>query len=197
MPSRKDLIRLIDGEADEHIRLLSSLIRIPSPNPPGGTVDAIDFVRNHLSSRGIASEIIAPKQKSPNLVSTLQGRRHAESQQERRLVLNGHIDHFPCSSDEEWERDPYSGEIAEKFVHGLGGVDMKAGTTASIIAYSYVHRFVSAVSGHCTLEVVSDEETGGRYGTRYLIEQDERMEEWRGDCVLNAEPSGIESIRLL
>jgi succinyl-diaminopimelate desuccinylase len=197
MPTRKDLLRLIEDEADEHLHFLSSLIRIPSPNPPGGTQAAIHFVQNHLSSRGLASEIIAPKNESPNLLSTLHGQRHVETHQGRRLVLNGHIDHFPCSSDEKWERDPYSGDITEQFVHGLGAVDMKAGTAASIIAYTYVQRLLSEVSGHCTLEVVSDEETGGRYGTRYLIEHDARKEEWRGDCVLNAEPSGIESIRLL
>lgn len=72
---------------------------------------------------------------------------------------------------------------------------MKAGTAASIIAFTYVNKYASQIQGHCTLEVVSDEETGGRYGTRYLIEQDRRQEEWRGDCVLNAEPGGVDSIR--
>lgn len=70
-----------------------------------------------------------------------------------------------------------------------------AGTVASIIAFTYVNKFLADASGHCTLEVVSDEETGGRYGTRYLIVEDERNEDWKGDCVLNAEPSGIGSVR--
>ena len=80
-------------------------------------------------------------------------------------------------------------------MHGRGGVDMKAGTAASIIAFTYVSKFRSRVCGDCTLEVVSDEETGGRFGTRYLIEDDDRRDEWKGHCVLNAEPSGLDSVR--
>lgn len=72
---------------------------------------------------------------------------------------------------------------------------MKAGTAASIIAFIYVSKFRSRVFGDCTLEVVSDEETGGRFGTRYLIEDEDRRDEWKGHCVLNAEPSGLDSVR--
>jgi acetylornithine deacetylase/succinyl-diaminopimelate desuccinylase-like protein len=85
--------------------------------------------------------------------------------------------------------------VEDGFVHGSGGVDMKAGTAASIIAFTYVSKFRSRVFGDCTLEVVSDEETGGRFGTRYLIEGHDRRGEWKGHCVLNAEPSGLDSIR--
>lgn len=46
---------------------------------------------------------------------------------------------------------------------------MKAGTAASIIAFGYVHRFRSQLGGECVPKVVSDEETGGKYGTKYLL----------------------------
>jgi len=39
---------------------------------------------------------------------------------------------------------------------------------------------------------VSDEETGGKFGAKYLLEQGER---WRGDCMINAEPGGLGTIR--
>jgi len=71
---------------------------------------------------------------------------------------------------------------------------MKAGTAASIIAFAYMHQLRSQIAGRCTLEVVSDEETGGRWGTRYLLE-DDGSEEWRGDCILIGEPSSLDSIR--
>jgi acetylornithine deacetylase/succinyl-diaminopimelate desuccinylase-like protein len=71
---------------------------------------------------------------------------------------------------------------------------MKAGTAASIIAFSYLHKLRTYISGRCTLEVVSDEEAGGRWGTRYLLE-DDGVEEWKGDCVLVGEPSGLQSVR--
>ena len=41
--------------------------------------------------------------------------------------------------------------------------------------------------GRLTLTCVSDEETGGTWGAKWLI--DEFPDEFRGDCVLNGEPS--------
>ncbi|GAB7329648.1 hypothetical protein MBLNU13_g01389t1 [Cladosporium sp. NU13] len=105
-----------------------------------------------------------------------------------------HIDQFPVSDASEWERDPYSGDVEGGYVYGRSGVDMKAGTAASIIAFSYLHQFRAHISGRCTLEVVSDEEAGGRWGTRYLLE-DDGADEWKGDCVLVAEPTSLESVR--
>jgi succinyl-diaminopimelate desuccinylase len=47
--------------------------------------------------------------------------------------------------------------------------DMKCGTTAAIFAYRYLHRLRDQLKGKLSLAVVSDEETGGRWGTRYLL----------------------------
>lgn len=68
---------------------------------------------------------------------------------------------------------------------------MKAGLAASIIAYTYLHRYRSHLSGNIALCAVSDEETGGKYGTKYLLE-DPR---WCGDFMVNAEPGGTDTIR--
>ena len=196
LESKEDLIGLIDSDKDAHLKFLSSFIKIRSTNPPGDTRDAVKFVQECLSGYDIPTEIIAPKPEAPNIVSTFSGQRQSNLKHgSRNLVLNGHIDVFPVDEDEHWQRDPYSGDIVDGFVHGRGGVDMKAGTAADLIAFTYVHRFRSQLTGQCTLEVVSDEETGGRYGTKYLLEQHESKDIWRGDCVLNAEPSGLDSIR--
>jgi succinyl-diaminopimelate desuccinylase len=193
---KEDLLALIEADTDKHISLLQSLIRTPSPNPPGDTVNAINLVREYLDLRGIPTKLIAPKPDSPNLVSVLHGQADDArgTTSARRLVLNGHIDQFPVSDASSWSRDPYSGDIEGGYVYGRSGVDMKAGTAASIIAFSYLYQLRAHISGRCTLEVVSDEEAGGRWGTRYLLE-DDGTEEWRGDCVLVAEPSGLQSVR--
>ena len=196
MASKEDLIRLIDEERDAHLQFLSSFIQTPSANPPGDTREVVRFVQDYFTEWGIATATIAPKPEAPNIVSTIRGGVDVPStHRSRNLVLNGHIDVFPVSEDERWQRDPYSGDIADGFVHGRGGVDMKSGTAADIIAFTYMHRFQSQLSGQCTLEVVSDEETGGKFGTRYLLDRDDRKDVWKGDCVLNAEPSGADSIR--
>ncbi|KAK5715597.1 hypothetical protein LTR15_010242 [Elasticomyces elasticus] len=184
MCTKQGLLRLLESDQDDHLDFLQSLVRTPSSNPPGDTQDAVKLVEQYLRKYGIGSRIIAPHTEAPNLVSVADG--DSKHHSSRRLVLNGHIDCFPVIDADQWQRNPYSGEIQNGFVHGRGVVDMKAGTAASIIAYTYIHRFRSQLAGQCVLEIVSDEETG---------DEDEGKETWRGDCVLNAEPGGLGSIR--
>ena len=195
MSSKKHLLEAIEKDAQKHIELLQSLIRTASPNPPGDTREAIKVVGRYLDSQGISSKLIAPKEESPNLASVLYGGGQTRAGcSARSLVLNGHIDQFPVGDAEQWQRDPYSGDVEDGYVHGRSGVDMKAGTAASIIAFVYMHQLRSQIAGRCTLEVVSDEETGGRWGTKYLLE-DDGSEEWKGDCVLIGEPGSLDSVR--
>ena len=70
---------------------------------------------------------------------------------------------------------------------------MKCGTSCSIWTYIYLHRMRDQLKGRLTLTVVSDEETFGPWGTRYLMEH--HADEVLGDCCLNGEPSGPETIR--
>ena len=75
---------------------------------------------------------------------------------------------------------------------GRGSVDMKCGTTASLFAFAFLHAIRSELKGRVTLTVVSDEETGGRWGSGYLVEHHPEV---LGDCVLNGEPSSRYTVR--
>lgn len=114
-----------------------------------------------------------------------------------RLVMNGHIDAFPVSESEksQWTHDPWSGDIENNRLYGRGVVDMKAGTAATVAAYSYIFANRHELNGTAVLEAVSDEETGGKWGSKYLLNDDDRKETWKGDVMLNAEPTGLQSIR--
>jgi len=83
--------------------------------------------------------------------------------------------------------------VAGGAVWGRGASDMKCGTSASILAFIYLSRLAEHWPGKLVLTAVSDEETGGKWGTRYLL--DNHADDCIGDCVLNAEPSGLASIR--
>ncbi|KAK6000705.1 hypothetical protein QM012_003430 [Aureobasidium pullulans] len=114
-----------------------------------------------------------------------------------RLVMNGHLDVFPISEAEksQWTHDPWSGDIDNNRLYGRGVVDMKAGTAATIAAYTYIFEHRHLLHGTAVLEAVSDEETGGKWGSKYLLNDDDRKETWTGDVNLNAEPTGLQSIR--
>lgn len=185
--SRTHLLATIDDDRAELIDFLRRLVRAPSPNPPGDTREAATVVQSFLSARGIETSVVAPRAEMPNVVGEFDCGRPGE-----RLILNGHLDVFPVGDGAGWSRDPWSGDLDGGDVHGRGTCDMKAGTAASIIAFSYLHRVRDRLRGSLGLTAVSDEETGGRFGSRWLLENDTR---WLGDCMLNAEPSGLGTVR--
>lgn len=192
-----------------HISFLQDFVRAASPNPPGDTREAAAVIRSYLSARGIASQIIAPKEHMPNVVSDFSCTVHSpDGKGGPRLVMNGHIDVFPAGDGHDWHRGPWSGDVEDGRLHGRGTVDMKAGTAASVIAFAYLFEHRAHLGGSVGLCAVSDEETGGEFGTRWLLEHDgdgdgdgggrlargERSR-WAGDVVINAEPGGLGTIR--
>ncbi|KUL81643.1 hypothetical protein ZTR_09383 [Talaromyces verruculosus] len=181
----------LDATKDTQISFLQSFIRAPSPNPPGQTAAAAAVVTNFLASKGIPNELIEPQPGQPNIVSSFQGSLGPGP----RVVLNGHIDVFPVASDtqDNWDRDPWSGAIENNRIHGRGVVDMKSGTASLVIAYTHLYANRQHLKGSVSLCAVSDEETGGRWGTKHLIDCD--RERWGGDVMLSAEPAGCKTIR--
>ncbi len=185
---RDRLLGWIDGERERQVALLRSLTRIDTSNPPGDTTAAAELVSRFLADEGVSWRTEAPRPEMPNLVSTFAGRGAG-----RHLVLNGHLDVFPPGDRAAWSRDPFSGDLADGRVHGRGAVDMNCGTTALLFAHAYLHRLRNELPGRVTLTVVSDEETGGRWGSGWLTER--CGDEVLGDCVLNTEPSGLGTVR--
>ena len=105
------------------------------------------------------------------------------------------MDVFPVGEDadkEGWTKDPWGGEIIDGKVYGRGSSDMKCGTSASIWTYIFLNRLKEKLKGKLTLTCVSDEETFGPWGTRWLIDNEPEV---LGDCCLNGEPSSPFTIR--
>ncbi|MBI5878515.1 MAG: M20/M25/M40 family metallo-hydrolase [Chloroflexi bacterium] len=169
------------------VDFLSRFIQVPSPNPPGDTRAATAYLQQFLDAEGVPSRIVAPQVTMPNLVASFAGAAAG-----RHLVLNGHIDVFPVSDEARWTYPPWSGMVADGKVYGRGAIDSKAGTTAILFAYRYLYRIRDQLKGRLTLTCVSDEETFGAWGARYLVENDPAV---RGDCLMSAEPSSPWCVR--
>ncbi|MCR9255320.1 MAG: M20/M25/M40 family metallo-hydrolase [Alphaproteobacteria bacterium] len=185
---REKLLKWLAEEGEAIIDFLQDLLRAPSPNPPGNTLDVARVVRDYLKAQGLEHRVIDPHPEMPNIVASFEGAAPG-----RHLVLNGHMDVFPVSEDRHgWSHDPWGAEISQGRLYGRGACDMKPGTTASIVTYALLHRLKDRVKGRLTLTCVSDEETFGPWGARYLIENHPEV---HGDCLLNGEPGGPESIR--
>lgn len=182
--------REMENRRDEWLDILTELIRIPSVNPPGDTTEIADFLVGLFDEKGIPYEVIAPKEEMPNVVADFEG--DIASAERRHLVFNGHLDTFPVSGADDWDRDPFSGAVEQGKVHGLGAADMHGGFTASLASFLYLFERRSAVRGRVTFAATSDEESGSEWGVDHLLTN---YPDYRGDAVINGEPSSNGMIR--
>ncbi len=184
---KQELLAAIERDRDQIIDFYRGFIRAKSPNPPGETREAAAHIGKFLANEGLKFRTIAPMEQMPNIVASFDA-----GSPGRHLVLNGHIDVFPVGEGAGWTQDPWGGALVDGKIYGRGACDMKAGTAASIFTYRYLHRLRGKLKGKLTLTCVSDEETFGPWGARYLMEHHPDV---HGDCLLNGEPSGLNTIR--
>jgi succinyl-diaminopimelate desuccinylase len=188
MAGRKtELLQRIDRDRDLLLDFFRGFIRCPSPNPPGDTREAAQYIRAFLEQRGADYRVIAPHEAMPNIVATFEAGKPG-----RHLALNGHIDVFPVGDGAGWTQDPWGGELVDGRIYGRGACDMKCGTTAAIFTLLYLREIRDELHGRLTLSAVSDEETFGPYGCRYLAEHHPEV---FGDSCLSGEPSSPWTLR--
>jgi succinyl-diaminopimelate desuccinylase len=185
--AKQMLLDRVEDDKEMLVAFLRGFLRAKSPNPPGDTREATRYITDYLDGKRITFDVVGPDPEKPNIVSSFKS-----PVEGRRLILNGHIDVFPVGTGEGWSQDPWGGDLVNGKVYGRGACDMKAGTTASIYTYMILHELRNQLKGSVTLTVVSDEETGGRLGAGWLIEN---VPETLGDCCINGEPSSPYTIR--
>ncbi|MBI3707070.1 MAG: M20/M25/M40 family metallo-hydrolase [Proteobacteria bacterium] len=185
--TKESLLAWIERDRETLIEFLREFVRCASPNPPGDTRQAAAHIRKFLDAQRLAYRVIAPNETMPNIVAAFDCGAPG-----RHLALNGHIDCFPVEDESGWSQRPWSGALVDGKIFGRGAADMKCGTTASIFTFAYLHRLREQLKGRLTLSAVSDEETFGPWGARYLFEHHPEV---FGDCCLNGEPSGPGTLR--
>jgi acetylornithine deacetylase/succinyl-diaminopimelate desuccinylase-like protein len=153
----------ITGEPDP-VAILQSLIRFDTTNPPGNEGPAIGWVKDLLDQAGIPTLLLARHPDRPNLIAKLQGRGSAPP-----IMLYGHLD-VASTNGQEWEHPPFSGDLLDGWVWGRGSLDMKSGVAIFLAACLRAHQENAALPGDVLLVLLSDEEFGGDYGARYLVE---------------------------
>ena len=108
-------------------------------------------------------------------------------------MLNGHLDHFPSDDHALLSFPPYGGQIRDGKILGRGVSDMRGGLTASLFSFLLIHEHRVPLRGPLTLMMVADEETGGAWGTGFILEQ---RPEFAGDACMIGEPESPDGLRL-
>jgi acetylornithine deacetylase/succinyl-diaminopimelate desuccinylase-like protein len=147
------------------VELLQQLIRFDTTNPPGNEADCIAYLRGLLDDAGCEVDLYAKDPARPNLVSRLRG-----SGERAPLLLQGHVD-VVTTSAQSWTRPPFGGELVDGWVWGRGALDMKGGVAMMISAFLRAARDGAELPGDVVLAIVVDEEAGGDYGAKFLVEE--------------------------
>ncbi|MFT4048616.1 MAG: M20/M25/M40 family metallo-hydrolase [Solirubrobacterales bacterium] len=147
--------------------LLQQLIRFNTVNPPGNEIVAQAFIQGVLEEAGFSCETFARDPQRPNLIATLPAPSGADGPV---VALLTHIDTVLANPDE-WQLDPWGGEIRDGCIWGRGAQDMKGQAAAEIAAATELAKAGwRPESGELKIIVTSDEEAGGNYGARWLCE---------------------------
>lgn len=176
---KQQVVAAVDKYSDELLALCSHLIQIPSVNPPGDSTEITTFIKDYLEHNGLSVDIHESKENMYNLISSY------GNTEGKNLIYCGHTDVVPVGNLAKWDFDPFSGEIIDGYLLGRGASDMKAGLGGLIFSVVLMKKLGIELDGQVTLAIVPDEETGGRYGVPWILENDLI----KGDGCLIAEPS--------
>lgn len=161
MPATSDQSTIYQRPAE----LLQHLIRFNTTNPPGNEAACISYINTLLTEAGIPTTLLARDPARPNLLARLPGQGTAHP-----LLLQGHVD-VVTTEKQAWTHPPFSGDIIDGYVWGRGALDMKSGVAMMVAAVLRAKAENTSLPGDIILAVLSDEEAGAEYGTKFLVEQ--------------------------
>ncbi|MGP8153983.1 MAG: M20/M25/M40 family metallo-hydrolase [Smithella sp.] len=154
------------------VELLQKLVRFDTTNPPGNEYECVTFINNLLTHAGIETKVLAKSPERPNLIARLPGQGNTAP-----LLLYGHVD-VVTTENQRWQYPPFEGKQVDGYVWGRGTLDMKGGIAMMVTAFLRAKKENMKPPGDIILTIVTDEENGGDFGARFLVE--EHPEEFAG-----------------
>lgn len=146
---------------DDIVALGSKLVQIPSMGGEEGEVaELIAKTMKELDYDEVFSDEIG------NVVGIIKGDGSGPS-----VMYDSHMDHVLPGDEDMWEYGPYSGAVAEGFVHGRAASDVKCGLACQIYAGHILKRLGVPMKGDYIMAAVVQEEPAEMFGMRYLCEK--------------------------
>ena len=156
---------------DEVVDLTSTLIRFDTSNTgeletTKGEADCAHWVAQQLEEVGYQTVYVesgAPGR--GNVFATLPG---ADSSRGK-LMVHGHLDVVPAEAAD-WSVHPFSGAVENGYVWGRGAIDMKNMVGMMIAVARQFKRDGTVPPRDLVFAFVADEEAGGKYGCKWLVD---------------------------
>ncbi|MEU9650160.1 M20/M25/M40 family metallo-hydrolase [Streptomyces sp. NPDC048110] len=160
--------RSVTGE-DEVVDLCRELIRIDTSNygdhSGPGERKAAEYVAEKLAEVGLEPKIFESHPGRASTVARIEG----EDPSRPAMLIHGHTDVVPANADD-WTHHPFSGEVADGCVWGRGAVDMKDMDAMTLAVVRDRLRSGRKPPRDIVLAFLADEEAGGTYGARHLVD---------------------------
>jgi acetylornithine deacetylase/succinyl-diaminopimelate desuccinylase-like protein len=155
---------------DEVAALAGDLIRIDTTNPgdhsgPGERV-AAEHVATLLADVGLEPRVLESHPKRASVVARISGTDSSRPA----LLIHGHLDVVPADASD-WRVHPFSGDIADDCVWGRGAVDMKDMDAMILAVVRQRLAEGRRPERDIVLAFLADEEAGGTWGARWLVEK--------------------------
>ena len=167
--SDTDTARGVTGE-DEVVDLCRELIRFDTSNygdhSGPGERKAAEWVAGKLAEVGLDPQIL---ESHPGRASTV-ARIAGEDPSRPALLIHGHLDVVPANA-QDWTHHPFSGEVADGCVWGRGAVDMKDMDAMTLAVVRDRLRSGRRPPRDIVLAFLADEEAGGKFGARHLVDR--------------------------
>src|SRR5689334_12387960 len=147
----------------ELVSILSDLIAIPSPYPPGTSVEICAYAAKRLKKAGYKVEIATNKKSVDNVVARAKGKSKGPS-----IAFNAHVDTVGVGERANWKSDPFKALVKGGLVHGLGAGNCKGSMAVQLWLAEEIARRGGPAAGELLFTFVADEENLGPEGMAFL-----------------------------
>ena len=155
--------------ADDVVTICRDLLRSDTSNFGDGSGpgerEAAEYVAALLSDVGIEPEVFESAPRRTSLVARIPG----EDSSRPALLVHGHLDVVPALKDD-WQVDPFSGEVKDDCLWGRGAVDMKDMDAIVLATVRAMRREGRRPPRDVVLAFLADEEAGGHQGSHWLVD---------------------------
>jgi len=158
----------------EVVELCRDLIRIDTSNPTSNERAAAEYVAGKLEEVGLQTQLFESAPGRASVVTRVEGTDRSRPA----LLIHGHLDVVPADA-RDWAVDPFAGDIRDGCLWGRGAVDMKDMDAMTLAVVRDRLRSGRKPPRDLVLAFVADEEAGGTYGAKWLVENHPELFE---DC---------------
>ncbi|MBL71471.1 MAG: succinyl-diaminopimelate desuccinylase [Rhodobiaceae bacterium] len=161
------------------VELAAQLIRCPSVTP--AEAGALDLLQEVLQELGFVCARLPFQEDGTEAVDNLYARRGSDGPH---ICFAGHTDVVPVGNTDDWQTDPFAGDIREQALWGRGAADMKGAIAAFVAAVAAHQQAQGDVNGSISFLITGDEEGPSINGTRKMLGWLQEQGEIIDDCLV-------------